>query len=52
MYGSDQAASLQEEGLMQLTNTLRKMPSILGDGHKKIIADEVKIAKKLRYWNN
>ena len=52
MYGSDQSASLQEDGLMQLTNILRKMPNILGDGKKKIIADEVKIAKKLRYWNN
>ncbi len=52
MYGSDQAASLQEDGLMQLTNILRKMPNMLGDGKKKIIADEVQIAKKLRYWNN
>ena len=52
MYGSDQSASLQEDGLMQLTNILRKMPNMLGDGKKKIIADEVQIAKKLRYWNN
>ena len=37
MYGSDQAASLQEDGLMQLSNILRKMPGILGDGKKKII---------------
>ena len=52
MYGSDQAASLQEDGLMQLSNILRKMPGILGDGKKKIIPEEIKIAKKLRYWNN
>ena len=34
MYGSDQAASLQEEGLKKLVNVIRNIPKILGDGEK------------------
>ena len=52
MYGSDQAASLQKDGLAQLVNTLKKMPLILGDGQKKILKEELDVSKKLRYWNN
>ena len=52
MYGSDQSASLQETGLMQLTSILRKLPKMIGDGEKRILDDEKKVANKLRYWNN
>ena len=52
MYGSDQSASLQYEGLKSLSNSLRKIPKILGDGKKVILDDERKVAQKLRYWNN
>ncbi len=52
MYGSDQAASLQAEGLKQLTTILRKLPRVLGDGQKTIIEQEKLVAQKLRYWNN
>ena len=52
MYGSDQSASLQETGLMQLTSILRKLPKMLGDGEKRILDDEKKVANKLRYWKN
>ena len=50
MYGSDQAASLQPEGFRQLNSILRKIPSILGDGEKRILEEEELIANKLRYW--
>ena len=51
MYGSDQSASLEEPGLRNLVNAIRKIPIVLGEViEKKIIKDEIKIAKKLRYW--
>ena len=50
MYGSDQAASLQPDGFRQLTNILRNIPNILGDGEKRILDEEQAIASKLRYW--
>ena len=52
MYGSDQAASLQEEGLRRLMTIIRKLPNISGDGEKYFLEKEMPIAKKLRYWEN
>jgi N-acetylneuraminate synthase len=52
MWGTDQAASLQEEGLKNLTSVLSKIPSILGDGVKKFDKEEKIISKKFRYWEN
>ncbi|RPG19622.1 MAG: N-acetylneuraminate synthase [Pelagibacteraceae bacterium TMED124] len=52
MYGSDQSASLQEDGLSNLVKVLRKLPKILGDGKKIILEKEEEVAKKLRYWQN
>ena len=51
MYGSDQSASLQEAGLRSLVASLNKFHKISGDGIKKIIPEEVEVAKKLRYWD-
>jgi N-acetylneuraminate synthase len=48
MYGSDQAASLEPAGLRQLIGAVRKIEIAMGDGIKKIIKDEIPIAKKLR----
>jgi len=48
MYGSDQAASLAQPGLRKLVPELRKIQIALGDGIKRIIDDEIPIAKKLR----
>ena len=48
MYGSDQSASLGPEGLYKLVGGIRKIELALGDGEKKVISDEVEIAKKLR----
>lgn len=48
MYGSDQSASIEPSGLMQLVGGVRKIEKALGDGKKRIIADELPIASKLR----
>ncbi len=48
MYGSDQAASLEPNGWRNLIGSVRKIPHAMGDGVKKILDDEIKIAKKLR----
>lgn len=50
MYGSDQAASLEERGLETMVAQLRKIPVVLGDGVKRITGGEAVVAKKLRYW--
>lgn len=48
MYGSDQSASIEPSGLRQLVGGVRKIEIALGDGVKRVIDDEVPIAKKLR----
>ncbi len=48
MYGSDQAASLEPEGLRRLVGGVRKIALAMGDGQKRIIDKEVPIAEKLR----
>lgn len=48
MYGSDQAASLAPPGLKKIIPEIRRIEQALGDGIKKILEDEILIAKKLR----
>ena len=48
MYGSDQAASIEPIGFMQLVGAVRKIDSAMGDGVIKIKENEVPIAEKLR----
>ena len=48
MYGSDQAASLAPPGLKKIVPEVRKIQKALGDGVKKVLEDEIPIAKKLR----
>lgn len=48
MYGSDQSASIEPNGLRMLVGAVRKIEKALGDGEKRIIDDEIPIAKKLR----
>lgn len=50
MYGSDQAASLEEAGLRSMVAQIRKVHHVLGDGVKRITPREKKVAEKLRYW--
>ena len=52
MYGSDQAASLAEKGLVTLIDEIRRLPAVLGDGVKKLEKGEFEVAAKLRYWEN
>ncbi len=53
MYGSDQAASIEMNGMRILVEGVRKIELAIGDGIKKIIEEEKLIAKKLReHLNN
>ena len=51
MYGSDQAASLEERGLDRMIRDVRLIDTILGDGIKKIWPSEIPVMKKLRADN-
>jgi len=48
MYGSDQASSLEPDGLKRLVRDLRQLDIILGDGKKKVWDSELVAKKKLR----
>ena len=49
MYGSDQAASLESKGMIDLTNSIDKMLKAYGrEKLGNIIEEEIPIAKKLR----
>jgi sialic acid synthase SpsE len=52
MYGSDQAASLEERGLKELLEILKKIPGTYGSADKTIFDLEKEVAKKLRYWES
>ena len=48
MYGSDQAASLEPQGITRLVRDLRRIDVIMGDGVKKVWPSEIPVIKKLR----
>jgi len=48
MYGSDQSASIEPQGIRKLVKDLREIEIILGDGNKKVYKSEIPIIKKLR----
>ena len=48
MYGSDQSASVEPNGLRQLVSAVRKIETAMGSGEKTIIEEEIPISKKLR----
>jgi len=50
MWGTDQAASLEADGLAQLARVLKRIPKILGNAEKKFMDVEKKSASSLRYW--
>ena len=50
MYGTDQAASLGESGIRDLSTMLSKFPLMLGNGKKIITKEEKKLISKFRYW--
>jgi len=51
MYGSDQAASLGPPGLKRLVRDIHVIPTIMGDGVKKVYETEIPIMEKLRRKN-
>ncbi len=51
-WGTDQAASLGEDGIENLTSLLKKIPLTLGDGKKRFLDEEKKVGKKMRYWES
>ncbi|MDC0206578.1 N-acetylneuraminate synthase family protein [Nitrospinae bacterium] len=48
MWGSDQAASIEPQGLERLLNETRGIDATLGDGVKKVYDSEIPIIEKLR----
>lgn len=50
MYGSDQAASLEIDEMMRMVKDIRLLEKCMGDGVKKISAQEAGVRKKLRYY--
>lgn len=50
MYGSDQSASLEREGLKKLVDYCRIAEVAKGDGVKRMTEQELINAKKMRYW--
>ena len=50
MWGTDQAASLEENGMRNLVKFIRKFEKCAGDGKKKFYPDEKKKLKENKYW--
>lgn len=48
MWGSDQAASVEPQGLMKLIRDIRIIEGAFGDGIKRVTEEEVPVMKKLR----
>lgn len=48
MYGSDQAASLEPNGLRMLVGSVRKIEQAMGDGVVRCDKDEISCSRKLR----
>jgi N-acetylneuraminate synthase len=48
MWGSDQAASLEPNGMLRLVRDIRLIETSLGDGEKRLYDREVPIMEKLR----
>ncbi len=52
LWGSDQAASLETEGLRRMVRDIRSIPALLGDGKKVVYESEKPVLKKLRKVKN
>jgi len=48
MWGSDQAASVEPHGFARMVKDVRAVEKALGDGVKKVYAEEIPIREKLR----
>ncbi len=49
MYGSDQSASIESNGLRNLVGAVRKIQKAMGDGVKNMVAEEKSTLDKLRF---
>jgi N-acetylneuraminate synthase len=52
MWGSDQAASLEPNGVTRLVRDIRLVETSMGDGLKRIMPRELPILEKLRRSDN
>lgn len=50
MWGTDHAASLEEDGMRNLVNMIRKFEISLGNGKKKFLTSEKSKLKENKYW--
>ncbi len=50
MWGTDQSASLEAQGLAKLVRDIREIKDVLGSGVKKVYDSELPIKKKLRKY--
>ena len=50
MWGTDQAASLSQSGMQNLSAILNKAPLVLGSGKKILSKQEKDMLKKFKYW--
>ena len=48
MWGSDQSASLEPQGMERVVKYIRSIPIVCGTGNKSILEDEKPILEKLR----
>jgi N-acetylneuraminate synthase len=48
MWGSDQAASLEPNGIMRVVRDIRLVEEALGDGEKSVVSSEIPVMEKLR----
>jgi N-acetylneuraminate synthase len=48
MWGTDQAASVEIQGMMRLVSNIRDIEKSLGDGIKRVYESELAPRKKLR----
>jgi len=48
MWGSDQSASLEPEGMERVVKYIRSIPIVSGRGNKHVLSEEVPILEKLR----
>ena len=52
MWGTDQSASIEPQGLSILVSNIRDIEKSLGDGKKKVTDGEKIIRKKIERLNN
>jgi len=51
MWGSDQAASVEPQGVQRLVRDIRAVEESLGDGNKRVYDSELPLIKRLRRVN-